>query len=106
MPRKFADDVRQRAVRLVEEHVEAHGCSVAKACRAVASKIGVSHHTLRNWIRQSQAQHQPTAEMSREDLVREVKQLRAELSQMERANEILKAASAFFAAELDRPGPR
>lgn len=44
--------------------------------------------------------------MSREELAGEVRQLRARLAEMERANEILKAASAFFAAELDRPGPR
>lgn len=106
MPHKFTPDVRDRAVRLTEEHISKERCSVTVACQAIAPKIGVSHHTLRNWVKASRAAHQPTTDMSREELAAEVKELRAKLVEMQRANEILKAASAFFAAELDRPGPR
>lgn len=106
MPKKFTPEARQRAVRLVEEHISANACSIEAACRAVAPKIDVSAHTLRSWLKASRATHQPTGEMTREELAVEVAQLRNRLQEMERANEILKAASAFFAAELDRPGPR
>lgn len=106
MPIKFTPEVRERAVRLCEEHIAKEKCPVVVACKAIAPKIGVSYHTLRNWVKLSRAEQQPIGEMTREELATEVKQLRTKLVEMQRANEILKAASAFFAAELDRPGPR
>jgi transposase len=72
---------------------------------AVARRLGASPETVRKWVRQAQvdAGDRPgtTTEASEE-----VKRLRRENAELRRANEILKAASAFFAAELDRPGPR
>jgi transposase len=71
----------------------------------VAEQLGINKETLRNWINQAevdggQRPGVPTAERQRiVELEREVRELR-------RANEILKAASAFFAAELDRPRTR
>jgi transposase len=71
----------------------------------VANQLGVHREALRNWVHQAevdagQRPGVPTAEQQRiAELEREVRELR-------RANEILKAASAFFAAELDRPRTR
>jgi len=98
---KFSPEVRERAVRLVQEHRGEYP-SLWAAIESIAPKIGCVPQTLNEWIKQSEidAGARPgvsTAEAQRiKDLEREVKELR-------RANEILKLASAFFAqAELDR----
>ena len=49
----FAPEVRERAVRMVREHREAHG-SQWSAIRSIAAKIGCSGETLRNWVRQAE----------------------------------------------------
>jgi len=71
----------------------------------VAHKLGVTSETLRRWIRQAEIDdgQRPGATS---DESQELKRLRRENAELKRANEILKTASAFFAAELDRPGPR
>ncbi len=96
--RKYPDELRERGVRLVFES----GRPVAH----VARDLGVHRETLRLWVRQAEADQGTrqdrltTAERERmKDLEREVRELR-------RANEILKAASAFFASELDPTRPR
>lgn len=106
MPKKFSADVRSKAVRLVEEHARYHQCSLASACEAIAPKIGVSHHTLRNWLKAARAERRPVVEMTYDQLQARVNYLETRLDESERAIEILKAASAFFAKELDHPGPR
>jgi transposase len=76
------------------------------AINAVAQKLGVgTAETVRKWVRQAEvdAGHRPGT--TREESA-ELKRLRRENAELRRANEILKAASAFFAAELDRPSPR
>jgi transposase len=65
----------------------------------------VSSETLRKWIRQSEVDGGQRPGTTSEESA-ELKRLRRENAELKRANEILKAASAFFAAELDRPGPR
>jgi transposase len=75
------------------------------AIARVGDQLGVNRETLRNWVKQAeidggQRPGIPTAERQRiAELEREVRELR-------RANDILKAASAYFAAELDRPRTR
>ncbi len=98
---KFSPEVRERAVRLVQEHRGEYP-SLWAAIESIAPKIGCVPQTLLDWVKQSAvaAGARPgvsTVEAKRiKDLEREVKELR-------RANEILKLASAFFAqAELDR----
>ena len=98
---KFSPEVRERAVRLVQEH-RGEYASLWAAIESIAPKIGCVPQTLLGWIQRHEIDHGvregvPTAEAQRiKDLEREVKELR-------RANEILKLASAFFAqAELDR----
>lgn len=100
-PRKYPDEVRERAVRMVwewrrERHVTAGGVS------DVARRLGVNKETLRNWINQHDVDDgvrpgTTTAERER------IAELERENRELRRANEILKSASAFFAAELDRP---
>ena len=75
------------------------------AITSVAHKLGVSSETLRKWIRQAQVDDGRRPGTTSEESA-ELKRLRRENAELKRANEILKAASAFFAAELDRPGPR
>ncbi len=100
-PNKFAPEVRERAVRLVQEHRGEYP-SLWAAVESIAPKIGCVPQTLLDWVKRQEIDASvrggvSTAEAQRvKDLEREVKELR-------RANEILKLASAFFAqAELDR----
>jgi transposase len=73
------------------------------AITAVASKLGIgSAETLRKWVRRAEVDAGARPGISSEDHA-EVKRLKRENSELRRANEILKAASTFFAAELDRP---
>jgi len=75
------------------------------AIESVARKLGASPETLRKWVRQSQVDAGQRPGVS-SDESSELRRLRRENAELRRANEILKTASAFFAAELDRPGPR
>ncbi len=98
---KFSPEVRERAVRMVQEH-RCDYPSLWAAVESIAPKIGCVPQTLLEWIKRAEvdAGARPgttTAEAQRiKDLEREVKELR-------RANDILRTASAFFAqAGLDR----
>jgi transposase len=98
---RFSGEVRERAVRMVQEHQVDHESQWATIC-SIAEKIGCSAETLRKWVRRAERDRgvrpgPTTAEGERmKDLERENRELR-------RANEILRKASAYFAqAELDR----
>jgi transposase len=103
-PRKYPQELRDRAVRMVFEVREQTGERLGAIAR-VGDQLGVNRETLRNWVKQAEVDGGqrpgiPTAERQRiAELEREVRELR-------RANDILKAASAYFAAELDRPRTR
>jgi transposase len=76
------------------------------AIAAVASKLGLgSTETLRKWVRRAEIDGGQRPGTTSEEHA-EIKRLKRENAELRRANEILKAASAFFAAELDRPLPR
>src|SRR4051812_16655028 len=95
----YPREVRERAVSMVFEHRGEYASQWA-AITSIAGKFGMTAETLRSWVRQAEidggTRHgTTTAEGERiKDLERENRELR-------RANEILKAASAFFARELD-----
>ena len=73
---------------------------------AVASRLGIgSAETLRKWVRQAEVDAGARPGISSEESA-EIKRLKRENAELRRANEILKAASVFFAAELDRPQHR
>ncbi len=100
---RFSQEVRERAVRMVKEHREAHASEWA-VLRSVAPKLGCTAETLRKWLRQAQrdAGHRPGQTTSERERLQELECLVRELK---RANEILRKASAYFAqAELDRRG--
>ena len=100
MPKKFDQEAKDRVVRLVEDRILAENLSMQQACQAVAPKLGVSWHTARQWTQQ--ARHDShTCEHLPEDSVAEVAKLHRVNQELRDTNELLKAASAFFAAELD-----
>ena len=103
-PSRYSADFRARAVRLVAEGRPDHDTEWA-AITSVATKLGVSTETVRKWVRRSEIDSGQRPGTTSEESA-ELKRLRRENAELRRANEILKAASAFFAAELDRPGPR
>jgi transposase len=96
-PRKYPQELRDRAVRLVREDGQ-HG-----AIARVAQRLDLNPETLRNWVR---AERRKTEQPEVVDLEAENRRLRRENAELTRANEILKSASAFFARELDRPQRR
>jgi transposase len=91
-------------VRLVVEATAEHRSEHA-AIGSVAGKLGFAPETVRKWVRRAEVDDGRRPGVTSEESA-ELKRLRAEVRELRRANEILKAASAFFAAELDRPGPR
>ena len=98
---KFSPEVRERAVRMVAEHLKDYESEWA-AIASIAEKIGCSPETLRKWRRQSQRDTGQRPGQTTEDK-EELKKLRREVAELRRVNEILRKASAFFAqAELDR----
>lgn len=102
--KRYSREFRERAVGSVFGQVSAHA-SEWEAISAVASKLGVSGETLRKWVRQAEVDAGARAGSSSEESA-ELKRLRRENAELRRANEILKAASAFFAGELDPRSPR
>lgn len=98
---KYSPEVRERAVRLVQEHRGEYP-SLWTACESLAQKIGCSTQTLLTWVRQVEVDQGKREGVSTSERER-VKELERENRELRRANEILKLASAFFAqAEIDR----
>ncbi len=103
--RRYPPELRERAVRMVAEAIEANGGERFGVITRVARQLGVGTESLRGWVRQAEvdAGQRPgvtTAEQRR------IAELEREGRELRRANEILKAASAFFARELDPRPPR
>ncbi|MEV0394966.1 transposase [Polymorphospora rubra] len=94
-PRKYPDELRQRAVRLYRES------DPKPVIKRLAEQLGVHPEALRNWIRQDEADHGQRSDRPTTVEAEELRRLRKENAELRRANEILKAASAFFASELD-----
>lgn len=103
-PSRYPRELRERAVRMVAEAVERGDYPTEfEAIRTIAGRLGVgSAETLRKWVRQSQVDAGDRPGPTTTELA-EIRALKKEVAELRRANEILKAASAFFAAELDRP---
>jgi transposase len=102
--KSYSRELRERAVGLVFEQVSEYG-SQWEAIRSVAAKVNVSAEALRRWVRQAEVDAGTRSGPSSEESA-ELKRLRREVAELRRANEILKAASAFFARELDPRPPR
>ena len=98
---KFSPEVRERAVRLVQEHRGEYP-SLWAAIESIAPKIGCVPQTLLEWVKQAEVDAGARPGVSSAEAKR-IKDLEREVKELRRANEILKLASAFFAqAELDR----
>ena len=98
----YPPELRERAVRMVAQVRPEYPSDWPAIC-AVAQKLGIgSAETLRKWVRQAEVDAGTRPGISSEESA-EMKRLKRENAELRRANEILKAASAFFAAELDRP---
>ncbi len=98
---KFSPEVRERAVRMVQEH-RADYPSLWAAIESIAPKIGCSVSTLHGWVQRKEIDAGQRPGLTTDERER-LKQLERENKELRRANDILKAASAFFAqAELDR----
>ena len=98
---RFSAEVRERAVRLVQETQRDYESEWA-AINSIAGKIGCTAETLRKWVRQAQRDTGRRPGLTT-DAAERVKQLEREVRELKRTNEILRKASAFFAqAELDR----
>ncbi len=103
-PSKYPRELRERAVRMVAEAVErGDHPSEFVAIRTIAAKLGIgSAETLRKWVRQAEIDGGARPGKTTQE-IGEIRELKREVAELRRAKEILKAASAFFAAELDRP---
>jgi transposase len=103
-PRKYPDELRERAVRMVFEVRQQTGERIGAIAR-VADQLGINRESLRNWVRQAEVDggQRPGVTTTEQ---RRIAELEREVRELRRANDILKAASAYFAAELDRPRTR
>ena len=97
---KYPGEMRERGVRMVFEH-QGEYPSQWKAIESIAKKLGVNRETLRKWVRDAEIDGGQRPGVTSEERSR-IKELERENRELRRANEILKAASAFFGAELDR----
>ena len=97
-------EVRERAVRLVLEHAGEYP-SQWSALKSIAAKCGMTPETLRKWVRRAEVDGGARPGLTSDER-RRLAELERENRELRRANEILKAASAFFARELDPRLPR
>jgi transposase len=102
--RRYPPELRERAVRMVQETIEQTGERFGVITR-VARQLGIGSESLRTWVRQAEVDggRRPgltTAEQQR------IAELERDNRELRRANEILKAAASFFARELDPRPPR
>jgi transposase len=99
--RRYPEELRQRAVRLVLDARDDAG-GRRGVCTRVGQQLGVPPDTLRGWVQRAEINEGARPGTTTDEHVRLVA-LERENRELRRANAILKAASAFFAAELDRP---
>jgi transposase len=96
--RKYPAELIERGVRLAIES--------GRPIRHVADDLGIHHETLRKAVRQAEADGGLRPDLPTSQERDEIKALRKEVYELKRANEILKAASVFFATELDQDRTR
>lgn len=100
-PRKYPNELRERAMRLVAEAREQDPeLSQNQAVERIGQRVGVNPDTLRGWCKQAAIDSGTRPGTSTSDAAR-IKALEREVHELKRANEILLAASSFFARELD-----
>jgi transposase len=97
-------ELRDRAVRMVEETIKETGERHGVVTR-IAVQLGLGSETLRHWVKQAEVNNGQRPGITTRDQQR-IAELEKENRELRRANEILKAASAFFARELDPRLPK
>ena len=100
-PRKYPEELRERAIRMAVD-LRRDPATRTGALRRVGEQLGINPETLRNWVQEAEVDqgHRPGVTSAEAQRIRE---LEREVRELRRANEILRTASAFFAAaELDR----
>jgi len=98
---RYSSEVRERAVRMVQEHGPEHASQWA-AITSIAGKLGCTPQTLRTWLQQAERDAGRRGGLTTTERQR-LKELEREVRELKRSNEILRKASAYFAqAELDR----
>ena len=93
-PRKYPDELRERAVRLYRES------DPKPVIRRLAEQLNVHPEALRNWIRQDEADRGQRHDRPSTDMIEENRRLRRENAELRRVNDVLRAASAYFASEI------
>jgi transposase len=101
---RYPTELRERAIRMVFEHQHEYPTQWKAIC-SIAEKLDMNHETLRVWVRRAEVDDGRRPGVTTEERDR-IKELERENKELRRANEILKAASAFFGAELDRQSKR
>ncbi|WP_411285093.1 transposase [Lapillicoccus sp.] len=100
-PRKYPNELRDRAQRMVAEAMsEDTSLSMNAAVKRITPKVGVVPDTLRGWVRRVEIDEGRRPGTTIADAA-SIRKLQAEVRELKRANEILLAASSFFARELD-----
>ena len=100
-PRKYPDELRERATRLAVE-ARRDPVSAGGAIKRIADQLGVHPEALRTWVKQVETDEGTRSGMTSSEAAR-IAELERENRELRRANQILKSAASFFAAELDRP---
>lgn len=101
VPRKYPDELRERAIRLVLD-ARKDPASRSGACKRIGDQLGINADTLRGWVNQAEVDAGDRVGTTTSDSAR-LTELERDNRELRRANAILRTASAFFAAELDRP---
>ena len=92
--RKYPVELRERAVRLYRES------DPKPVIAQLARQLNVHPEALRNWIRQDEADRGERHDRPTTEVLEENRRLRAEVKELRAVNEVLKAASAYFASEI------
>jgi transposase len=100
----YPAELRERAVQMVFE-LRAETGNPRGSISRVGERLGINKETLRNWVSQAEVDSGERPGIPTEDK-RRIAELERENRELRRANEILKAASAYFARELDPRHPR
>ena len=100
-PRKYPDELRDRAIRMTVD-ARKDPATRPNACRRIGDQLGINHETLRGWVVQAEVDGGTRPGTTTTEAQR-LLELERENRELRRANAILRSASAFFAAELDRP---
>ena len=99
MPKRIDEQLKDRAVRLVTEHQQEYP-SLSAACEAVARQVGVGKESVRRWVRQAEVDRGERVGVTSQES-EEIRRLKAENRRLREDVAILRAATSFFAGELD-----